>query len=304
MNNPQPTQETCPLSGKDGVVRRQITGRDLFQLYGSYFGQPIDIEHFDIADSQIITEFYSPDSGLIWYSPRILGDGNYYKHLNEVYPWYYNPASWDKSKCLEDAINLNPDWVVEIGSGDGWLLSKLQKQGIDCFGVEINDDAANHCRAKGLAVFKPQDDFQIPAGNGILCLLQTIEHLEDPLNTVRQYLDKFRPKHLIISGPCFKSLLGHTEDPLAWPPHHATSWSEKSMRYLGKKLGASFHSVEYSKLSFQQFRECVRRQRARQLFEAPHIPSAPFDHLLYWVGKVTRKHWATRAHSIYVRFDY
>ena len=292
----------CPISRNEGLVRRSILGKDLFKLYESYHGKKIDEKYFKIDEEQKIYELYSEESGLIWYSPLFLGDGSYYKHLEKTFPWYYNPASWDKSKCLEDAVMLNPDWVVEIGCGDGWLLSRIQSHGIDCMGIEVNENAVDQCSSQGLSVITPDTDLKPKKGNGILCLLQTIEHLNDPLNIVSNYLNKLNPKYLIISAPCFESILGHSEDPLSWPPHHATSWSEKSMKYLGEKLGITLHSIDYSRLTFDQFRGCVSQQHNGRLFGLPNIPNKPFDKFFYWAGKLYGSHWATRSHSIYACF--
>lgn len=293
----------CPISGKPGEVRRSMTGKEIFDLYETYQLYAIKKEHFCIPFDAVVKEYYSEESGLVWYHPRQLGDGAYYAHLAEVNPGYYNPESWDKVECLNLLTEQRPDWVVEVGSGDGWLLDRLTGNGINAFGIEINAESSKRCRARGLKVLNPNDHFEPLQGNGILCLLQTLEHLDCPLQVMEDYVEKFHPRYIHLSAPCYESLLGHTSDPLAWPPHHATSWSERAMHCLGDKLGYTNISTSYSPLRYAEFAWKQKKEPAGKFFLLPRFPGGKLGRIAFTASRLFKKPWNTRAHSIYSVFE-
>jgi len=294
----------CPLSGSQGVATRTISGKDLFGLYGTYMGQELGTEFFDLYFQAVFTEYFSRECGLRWYEPSTLGDGKYYEALASAFPWYYNPGSWDKQTVLDVVCKWPDSTIVEIGSGDGWLLENLERLGRQAVGVEINEKALSTCRANGLKVYLPGEPILSISANPILCLLQTIEHVADPLDFMRAHIHAYRPKHIILSAPCFESLLGYTSDPLSWPPHHATAWSEKAFQLLARLLEYKVTLVKYSPLTYSEFIARSSRESTGRIKGIPRIlRGGPRG----WVGRaqfkcyqLLRRHWACRSHSILV----
>jgi SAM-dependent methyltransferase len=247
-----------------------------------------------------ISEYYLESSGLRWYAPSDLGDGDYYATLASLYSWYYNPGSWDKLTALGLLADAGAKDVAEIGSGSGWLLGQLRDQGIGAFGVEINAQEVKRSRDQGLAVFFPEEIAAVLPKCDWLCLLQTIEHVDDPAGFLGGYIQQLDPRSLNLSAPCFESLLGHTSDPLSWPPHHATAWSERAFRTLGNIVGYRVTSTSYSPLSFQDFEEKLKREGSRKLFGLPYIPNGRLGRYMFELAKALRRPWACRGHSILV----
>jgi SAM-dependent methyltransferase len=229
-----------------------------------------------------------------------LGDGGYYTTLARIYPWYYNPGSWDKQTTLKLLTGTKATGVVEIGCGDGWLLAQLREHGLKAIGVEINPKEVESARKNGLSVFFPDEVSSETSSVDWLCLLQTIEHVENPVAFIKGYIDKFKPRSLIISAPCFESLLGFTKDPLSWPPHHATAWSKKAFETLGLALGFSVVKTAYSPLSYDEFCNRVRMEGANKLPGLPRIPSGRIGRYLFRAAQKIGLHWAVRGHSILV----
>lgn len=293
----------CPLSGIPGRIRRSLTGQEIFSLYSSYHGIPLDKMHFCLPPELIINEYYSEESGLVWYHPRKLGNGAYYDHLSKTFPSYYNPGSWDKKECLKLICEQRPDWVVEVGSGDGWLLDRFLANDIDAYGIEINEESIRNCRRRGLKVVAPNTPFHPPEGVGVLCLLQTLEHLDDPLMVMQEYVQKFQPRYIHLSAPCFETLLGLTSDPLCWPPHHATSWSEKAMFNLGRKIGYECVSTTYSPITFTGFQLQQIKEPGAKFFLLPHIPGGLYGRIVFISKRIFGKSWSLRGHSIYTTFE-
>jgi hypothetical protein len=291
----------CPLCGEVGEPRRQMTGAQLLSLYRSYLGKEFVCDDFAVPPQQQIQEYFSPPCGLVYYSPGLLGDGDYYALLNATYAWYYNPGSWDKQVTLAEIKELKPDWVLEVGCGDGWLLAALQAAQIPAIGIEANEEAVRACRARGLRVYRPQDEFAPPPGAGLLCLLQTIEHLASPLETLTGYLQQTKPRHVLLSAPCHESLLGHTSDPLVWPPHHLTCWSEKAFQTLADKTGCVLEKTLYSPLTYEELEGRLARENRRGFPGLSFFPRGRLGRFVFRLRRRLGFHWCLRGHSILVR---
>ncbi len=303
-SNAEHGQHRCPISGAVGNVNRAISGDALFRLYQTYMGKRLPEEFFSQYFRHTFVELYSSESGLRWYQPNTLGDGKYYEALASAFPWYYNPGSWDKQLVVETVLKWPNSTVVEIGSGDGWLLSKLRSIGISAIGIEINENAIQSCRERGLTVFRPGESIGPVSQDPILCLVQTIEHVSNPLDFMRSHIRAYSPKHVIVSAPCFESLLGFTSDPLCWPPHHATSWSAKAFGLMAQTLGYDVNTIRYSPLTYDEFISRVQREQTGRIKGIPRIwcrrLRGRIGRLQFNLFQTLGKSWACRSHSIFV----
>ena len=292
--------DRCPLTGKAGVVLRMRRSSELAGSYATHFGAALPdaiVAKYFTAD---VTEYYSSASGLRWYSPAVLGDGDYYSTLNSLYSWYYNPASWDKLEALAQIRNGGGGSVVEMGSGSGWLLEQLRDHGISATGVEINAEAVSDCRNRGLDVLFPNELDTRPGGCDSLCLLQTIEHVEEPVALLKEAIRQLNPRTLVMSAPCFESLLGYTSDPLSWPPHHATAWSARAFRTLAEILNYRIATITYSPISFSGLRQRLQTESPGGISGIPDIADDWMGKLKFIAARILRRHWACRGHSIFV----
>lgn len=292
------TSRECPLTGMPGQLVRIRKPGELAESYRAYCGSSLPKEVVEQYFTSEIAEYFSQASGLRWYVPATLGDGNYYQTLAEIYSWYYNPGSWDKVKTAEILQRESAKSVIEIGCGSGWLLEELRARNITSSGVEINPSEVAKAKQKGLTVTFPDEPRRGSAE--WLCLLQTIEHVANPAQFLQEQIIKYGPTSLILSAPCFESLLGRTSDPLSWPPHHATAWSLRAFQTLGKLL--DFHVTEayYSPLPFGEFESRVRLEPERKLFRLPRVPRGLLGRLYFEIARKFGKSWARRGHSILV----
>lgn len=273
---------------------------ELAASYGTYLRACLPENLVRKYFKEPITEYFSGVSGLRWYSPSHLGDGEYYSALNSLYNWYYNPGSWDKVRAVEILRNAKASSVVELGSGSGWLLEALRSAGVASVGVEINPDAVASARARGLEVFFPGEAEARTFKCEWLCLLQTIEHVDQPRQFLADAIRSFAPARMILSAPCFEGLLGYTSDPLSWPPHHATAWSEEAFKTLARLVGFRVVDVSYSPLSYDEFQGRKRQEISNLIHGIPRLAQGRVGKYAFAAARVVGVPWATRGHSILV----
>jgi hypothetical protein len=254
------------------------------ELKSKYFTHPIQ-------------EYYCSESGLRWYEPSRLGDSDFYEHLS-TFPSYYNPGSWDKKVAVDILKSRAIVSAVDVGFGDAWLLREAKKAGISIFGTELNEAAVRKWREEGLQVFTPDD----PGLNGrsvqALVSLQTLEHITAPTEWLQAQVNQFEPSIVIVAVPAHDTMLGATSDPLAWPPHHFTSWSTKALRVLAKRIGFEVCQVEYQPNCWRWFDSAQKAEARGKLWRKPPLPGGRLGRLTYVALTRLGIPWVKRAHTL------
>lgn len=98
--------------------------------------------------------------------------------------------------------------VLDIGCGDGLLLSYLGKKHIVATGIDISPEAVVRCRAAGLTALEHSLDTKLPFADesfDTVVLLDVLEHLYDPLAVLVEARRVARNR-IIVSVPNFSSL--------------------------------------------------------------------------------------------------
>lgn len=99
--------------------------------------------------------------------------------------------------------------VLSVGCANGITETELVKKGVKVVGVEINPEAAEIARQRGLTVL--EGDASIidisTASNSYDCIIYAdiLEHLPDPVAVLKRHVDLLRPNGtVIISVPNFR----------------------------------------------------------------------------------------------------
>lgn len=296
----------CPLTGAPGHALQCIEGRELLMEYGRLYSVLPPEEFRAEFFSQPVTEYQSEESGLRWYSPRRLADGRFYSWLTMTFPWYSRALSWDKRRALDWLQAQNIVSFLELGCGDGSFLQLAWDRSISGVGTDFSEEMIAKARAKGLRVYHaseplPNDFDQVE----VLCMFQILEHLDDPLQELRNLLDRHKPRHLLVSVPSWDSILGEVMEPLSWPPHHATAWSGKALQTLGDRIGASHAEIWAEPLDFSNFCAYFYSQKKDRLSGSGLRFHGDLQRLrlrwawLKWqLGRARRCRWALRGHSV------
>jgi len=126
-----------------------------------------------------------------------------------------------------DALNLGASTVVDLGCGDGGMLSLLKEKNIKSWGYDFtpaNIEYAKNIRQVDARLIDFQVD-QIEYGD-IALLTEVLEHLEDPHTTIQQLPSKY----LIASSPYNENDKNHT-------PYHIWAWDEEGYQNLIQSNG-------------------------------------------------------------------
>lgn len=306
-----PAGSKCLLTGTTGIILRRRTGQELIADYARYFGLEIPLEfqtrHFE--SDQL--EYFSPESGLRWFHPQDCAGPEFYEFLGKSLWWYYQAESWDKRLALKWLTERRVESVVEVGCGDGTFLRLAAAAGVNGVGIDTNESSMQQGREAGLALLTPGEfERAKQPATDTLCLFQTLEHVPDPHAFLARYLNLVSPRHVLISVPSWETIEGYTRDPLIWPPHHQSLWSEKALRVLGRQLGYHLARAAYEPLSFDDFKSFARQEPIDPFpcfgFGLRASMAGSSDRVLrfkFRLGRLFGLPWATRRHSILVQLN-
>jgi SAM-dependent methyltransferase len=136
-----------------------------------------------------------------------------------------------------DAQNLGATTVVDLGCGDGGMLSLLKEKNIKSWGYDFtpaNIEYATTVRKVDARHVNFNKD-QIEYGD-IALLTEVLEHLEDPHSTIKNLPSKY----LIASSPYNETDKNHT-------PYHIWAWDEEGYCKLIENNG--YKVLKSSKVS-------------------------------------------------------
>ncbi|MDO1448836.1 methyltransferase domain-containing protein [Rhodocytophaga aerolata] len=234
-----------PLTGSlNTTLERYINSKYIIEGYKKYLN--IDVTRFFETQNKV-SIYRCNDTGFRFYYPfDIDGDPNFYKDLQKI-DWYYSDWRWEN----EIANNLiNPtDKVLEIGCGKGVFLERLTKRGIECLGLELNDDTVAIGELNNITILNEniEDHANLnPSTYDWIVTFQVVEHIAFVKSFIEASLKALKPGgKLIISVPnndaIYFSFHKEIELELAFqqrillmnmPPHHMGLWNSSSLSKL------------------------------------------------------------------------
>lgn len=145
---------------------------------------------------------------------------------------------------------LPPGAVLELGSAHGSFIALLRWAGFDATGLELSPKIVEFARRTFdiPVLLGPIEDQDIKPGSlDAIVLMDVLEHLPDPVGTMRRCLDLLKPDGvLIVQTPkvsedaVFEEMV-ERDDPflnLLAEPGHLYLFGEQSVRELFARLGA------------------------------------------------------------------
>ena len=150
--------------------------------------------------------------------------------------------------------------MLEIGCGRGEQLQSARKEEWETFGVEFSDETAYHARVVlGLDVRTGKvEEAGFEANTfDVITLWHVLEHLEDPVGTVRACFDLLKPGGLLVlCGPNFESLQSRVGQSLWFHldvPFHLYHFSPTSLRCLLQEHPFDIMKIKHFSLEHNPF---------------------------------------------------
>lgn len=141
--------------------------------------------------------------------------------------------------------------LLEVGCAYGFFLREANRL-FDVSGIELAEDAAEHCRRVGLNVFTGQADETLLERFGIvdvIVMLDVIEHLFAPRDTIALLVNHLNPGGiLVITTGDFGSLSSRVAGAhwrLMTPPQHLWFFSPASMRAMAVSVGLEVEHLDH-----------------------------------------------------------
>ncbi len=146
--------------------------------------------------------------------------------------------------------------VLDLGSGDGLMLSLLKDKGIEGRGLDISDEGVSKANSRGLVteVF----DFskkQLPFADGsfdTVLMLDILEHLYDPLVVLREAA-RVSKGGVIVGVPNFSSLPARLQVLFGSVPEnnqpkkgHVYWFNRKILLTMAEKAGLKLDILRYN----------------------------------------------------------
>jgi 2-polyprenyl-3-methyl-5-hydroxy-6-metoxy-1,4-benzoquinol methylase len=151
---------------------------------------------------------------------------------------------------------LPPAQVLEIGSAHGGFVAMLRWAGFDAMGLELSPWVVEFARGTfGVPILLgPVEDHEIePSSLDLIVLTDVLEHLPDPVGTMRHCLSLLKPDGiLIIQTPCLPEGRSYEDmvtqhDPflkMLVEEEHLYLFSQHSIQELFHRLGVNHLAFE------------------------------------------------------------
>jgi SAM-dependent methyltransferase len=176
-------------------------------------------------------------------------------YLNATYGYRLKPAAWSpiflssaRRRRFDTFAGFFPfpgpgARVLDIGCGNGSYLWQMRSLGWEVCGVEPDPQSAAHARAAGLDVrdgLLQQRSLPEAHFDGIT-MTHVIEHLHDPLDTLRRCWKLLKPGGQITVTTPNLDARGHQIFGVDWlpldPPRHLVLFTEASLRGAMESCG-------------------------------------------------------------------
>lgn len=211
--------------------------------------------HPDFKPSKIWTKdgfdyFQCQQCGLMWVNPQLTDEAvaeiyaTGFKHKQGKHPVYPGKNRFREGLSLIAPYRKNGGRVLDIGTFTGHFLVAAREDGWKITeGTEISQDAATYARNEYDLTIHPGDLLSIeltPDTYDAITLSDVIEHVSDPLATIKQTHKLLRPGGVLyMHTPHFNSIPRyiHGQEWSVFFPWHRTIFTANAMREMLETSG-------------------------------------------------------------------
>ncbi len=185
---------------------------------------------------------------LRFYVPPFSGDERFYDSLQK-FDWYY--VSEKQEYEFAARYISSGDRVLELGVGRGAFAAKIRPKSYA--GLELSEVAASRARQMGFEVYKcsvEEHSSKFANTYDVVCSFQVLEHISATRSFIEASLRCLKSGgKMIHSVPWEDGFIGkQSNNLLNMPPHHATRWTDKTLRRVAELFDLRIVALGYEVL--------------------------------------------------------
>jgi SAM-dependent methyltransferase len=178
--------------------------------------------------------------------------------IHELYERYHNQATFFTPPTATASLRrlvLSAEkfrstgrWL-DVGYGEGGLLTIAAEHGWTCYGIEISGRALEHGRRQGWSVSaEPSMDARFARSTfDVVTMIECLEHQSAPLKFLEESVEWLRPEGLLyLTTPNVQSLncrLLGVNWSIVCPPEHIVLWTAGALRRVLERFGLQILSI-------------------------------------------------------------
>jgi SAM-dependent methyltransferase len=188
--------------------------------------------------------------GRYYQSEEYISHSNTSKGLvNAVYHRVRNYMLGRKSRLVEKVTGLKTGRLLDVGTGTGFFLNEMKKNGWQVSGTEKSDGARDFAQKEfGLEIEEPEQLFQLENESfDAITLWHVLEHIHRLDENMEAFARLLKPEgKLIIAVPNHTSYDArhYKQYWAAWDvPRHLWHFGPEQMKFFGEKYGFQLQSL-------------------------------------------------------------
>lgn len=198
------------------------------------------------------------------FSQRIPSKQELYDYYSAHYERtsYLSPITIKRFHAILDTLEpfRNTGKLLDMGAGYGFFLEIAKQRGWDAHGTELTDEAVEHCRAKGMTMFKGEfQDLNIaPETYDVIIFIEVLEHLNNPVEYISKAHKVLRPGGIFyLTTPNFNSFLRYRlkeQYNVIEYPNHLCYYTSKTLQKLFNDNGFDSLTIKTTGISLTRLR--------------------------------------------------
>jgi SAM-dependent methyltransferase len=205
-----------------------------------------------------------------YYPLGIYGDSSFYEKLQTL-DWYYMPWKWEHTTTMSMLEESNK--ILEVGSGGLGFIEKMNINGFNIKGLELNNQSILKGEKLNLRVFNETiEDHAINHFEeyDAVCSFQVLEHISDVHSFIKAQVDCLKKGgKLIIAVPNNDSFIKFSKGGLLnSPPHHMGLWNKRSLVSLEKIFNLKVDEIIYEPLQDYHYKWYIESSLQKNIYKS------------------------------------
>lgn len=228
------------------------------------------IDFFPNVEDGSIKLYECEDTGYkFWHPNNLAGSESFYRSLSQTWPNYYQKTRWEYSYALSHIKPTNK--VLEIGSGQGWFLSQVERITSSAVGLELNNSAISK-KVCSAPILNERIEAHVMKGKkyDVVASFQVLEHIEDPKSFILAAIELLVPGGLLILSTPNDDFGPHLrfEDAFNFPPHHVGHYNKEVFQKLAEHLNMDVIDIkiQVAPFAFPKFSPSTEKKLIFRVF--------------------------------------